>query len=177
VRYVRPGTAAHTAGLRSFTTQCVPGSGCASAAVPPVRVDTVDIIQTVDGSPVTTPEQFHNTLDNKTPPASVTLGVLRVMQNPTTGAVTTQSLSVAIPAQQLLPDVTATGQTLLEAIWQERRAELAMEQHRWFDIIRQGRAAQLMAAVGRTFVVGKHELYPIPAGQVTIAGLQQNPGY
>jgi hypothetical protein len=54
-----------------------------------------------------------------------------------------------------------------------------MEQHRWFDLIRQGpeRARQFLALHGKTFQVGKHELYPIPANEVTIAGLQQNPGY
>jgi hypothetical protein len=84
---------------------------------------------------------------------------------------------VTVSAQALLPAITASGQELLDAIWAERRAELAMEQHRWFDIIRQGRAQALMAVAGKTFVPGKHELYPIPAGEVAVAGLQQNPGY
>ena len=104
------------------------------------------------------------------------------MQNPTTGAVTTQSLTITINAQTLLPDVTSSGQALLDAIWQERRVELAMEQQRWFDIRRQdavspGRAAQIMAVVGKTFHVGRDELYPIPDGDVSSAGLCQNPGY
>ncbi len=38
-----------------------------------------------------------------------------------------------------LPDVTATGDDLLEAIWLERRLELAMENLRTWDLIRQGR--------------------------------------
>lgn len=38
-----------------------------------------------------------------------------------------------------IPDVTATGDDLLEAIWLERRLELAMENLRMWDLIRQGR--------------------------------------
>jgi hypothetical protein len=52
-----------------------------------------------------------------------------------------------------------------------------MEQHRWFDIVREGVAQEAMAAIGKDFVVGVNELYPIPSGEVQIAGLQQNPGY
>ena len=71
----------------------------------------------------------------------------------------------------------ATGEALIEAIWRERRSELAMEQHRWFDIIRQGVAEQAMAAAGKTFKTGVNEVYPIPLREVQISGLQQNPGY
>ena len=104
--------------------------------------------------------------------------MLRVRQDSVTGAITTQTLAVTIAAQTLLPNVTTTGQALLDAIWQERRVELGMEQQRWFDIIRQngvvpGRAAQLMGAA----FAPRDTLYPIPAGEAAIAGLQQNPGY
>jgi starch-binding outer membrane protein, SusD/RagB family len=51
-----------------------------------------------------------------------------------------------------------------------------MEQHRWFDIVRQGRAAEVMTAHGRTFQP-HHALYPIPLVEIQTAGLQQNPGY
>lgn len=40
---------------------------------------------------------------------------------------------------KLLPKVTATGDALLQAIWHERRVELAMEGHRFFDLVRTGR--------------------------------------
>ncbi|MEJ2502453.1 MAG: hypothetical protein P8177_03915 [Gemmatimonadota bacterium] len=52
-----------------------------------------------------------------------------------------------------------------------------MEQHRWFDIVRQGRAAAIFQALGKDFVAGVNDLYPIPAGEVQVAELQQNPGY
>lgn len=80
----------------------------------------------------------------------------------------------------LLPDVTTTERAeLRNAIWQERRVELAMEQHRWFDLVRTGRAASVMQALGKPFVAGKHELFPIPQGEVDLSegALTQNPGY
>jgi hypothetical protein len=81
----------------------------------------------------------------------------------------------------ILPDVTVTDQTLLrERIYRERRVELAMEQHRWFDLLRWGRAAQVMTAAGKTnFVPGKHELLPIPQTEVDLTSgrIVQNPMY
>lgn len=76
----------------------------------------------------------------------------------------------------ILPNVTVTDQNQLrERIYKERRVELAMEQHRWFDLLRWGRAAQAMTAVGKNFVAGKHELLPLPQAEVDLAGLPQNP--
>ncbi|MEM6396354.1 MAG: RagB/SusD family nutrient uptake outer membrane protein [Bacteroidota bacterium] len=80
----------------------------------------------------------------------------------------------------ILPDVTTTNQSeLRQAIWQERRVELAMEQNRWFDLTRQGRAAEVMSMISPNFVAGKHELFPIPQGEIDLSqgALTQNPGY
>lgn len=80
----------------------------------------------------------------------------------------------------ILPEITTTDQNELRLrIWQERRVELAMEQHRWFDLTRQQRAAEVMQALGKNFVEGKHELFPIPQTEIDLAGgsLVQNPGY
>jgi hypothetical protein len=68
---------------------------------------------------------------------------------------------------------------LRTAIWNERRVELAMEHDRFFDLVRQGRAAQVMQASGKGFVANKNELLPIPATQIALSGgkLIQNPGY
>lgn len=64
-------------------------------------------------------------------------------------------------------------------IWKERRAELAMEQDRFFDLVRQGRAGTVLRAHGKAFVDGKHELFPIPQAQIDLSAgrLKQNPNY
>lgn len=80
----------------------------------------------------------------------------------------------------VLPDVTVTDQSLLrERIYRERRSELAMEQHRWFDLLRWGRAEQNMIAVGKNFVAPKHLLMPVPQTEVdlTDGSILQNFGY
>jgi starch-binding outer membrane protein, SusD/RagB family len=67
----------------------------------------------------------------------------------------------------------------IDAVWQERRVELAMEQDRFFDIVRQGRAGTLLRALGKSFVDGKNEVFPIPRAQIELSGglMQQNNGY
>jgi hypothetical protein len=78
----------------------------------------------------------------------------------------------------VLPPVTTTDKTQLQlAIWHERQVELAMESDRFFDLIRQGRAATVLA--GQGFKAGKNELQPIPLSEITLSGglLKQNPGY
>lgn len=68
---------------------------------------------------------------------------------------------------------TATGTTLKQAIWDERRLELAMEGDRFFDLVRTGQAATKLTG----FKVGKNELFPIPQQEIDNSGLAQNPGY
>lgn len=83
--------------------------------------------------------------------------------------------------------------TLREAIRHERRVELAMEGHRWFDICRwkgfdgNGVKAHMDAykatedpeaqAEMAEFVAGKHELFPIPEEERMLNAMEQNPGY
>ncbi|MDB5193482.1 MAG: RagB/SusD family protein [Segetibacter sp.] len=64
-------------------------------------------------------------------------------------------------------------------IWKERRTELAMEQDRFLDLVRQGRAGTVLRAHGKAFVDGKHEVFPIPQAQRDLSGgrLTQNNGY
>lgn len=79
-----------------------------------------------------------------------------------------------------LPNTTAGGQVDLRmAIWKERRVELAMEHDRFWDLVRQGRAGQVMRAHGKNFVDNKNELFPIPQEQILLSNnrLEQNPGY
>jgi starch-binding outer membrane protein, SusD/RagB family len=78
----------------------------------------------------------------------------------------------------VLPRLTITDKNQLrQAIWRERRVELAMEQQRWFDLIRTGQAAEKLSSSG--FVTGKHELMPIPQSEIDLSAgtLTQNPGY
>lgn len=82
--------------------------------------------------------------------------------------------------EAILQDVTTTNQAELRtAIWQERRVELAMEQHRYFDLVRQGQAEAVFNELGINWTPGKHEVFPIPQSEIDISGgtLTQNPGY
>ena len=68
------------------------------------------------------------------------------------------------------------GGVSLHDVWDERRAELAMEEDRFFDLVRTGQAAAVLAPSG--FTAGKNELFPIPANQRQLnPNLVQNPGY
>lgn len=63
----------------------------------------------------------------------------------------------------------------MQDIWNERRLELAMEEDRFFDLVRTGQAA----AVLPNFVAGKNEVFPIPQSLIDISqgSIKQNPGY
>lgn len=78
----------------------------------------------------------------------------------------------------ILPKVTTTDKNALrEAIWHERRVELAMEFDRYFDVIRQGRAAQVFGPLG--WKPNKNEVWPVPQSEIDLSAgtLTQNPGY
>jgi hypothetical protein len=84
-----------------------------------------------------------------------------------------------LPPQILRPITVTNQEALRELIWKERRVELGMEQHRWFDLLRTGRAASIMQASGKNFIPGKHELLPIPQSEIDLSAgtVSQNPGY
>jgi hypothetical protein len=78
----------------------------------------------------------------------------------------------------ILPEVTTTNQAeLREAIWHERRVELAMEFDRYFDVIRQGRGEEVFGPLG--WEPNKNEFWPIPQTEINLSAglLTQNPGY
>jgi hypothetical protein len=74
---------------------------------------------------------------------------------------------------------------LREAIRHERRVELALESHRWFDLVRWGIAAATMnayksretpevQAAMNNFTEGKNEYFPLPQYELDLSGLEQN---
>lgn len=78
----------------------------------------------------------------------------------------------------ILPDISTTNKDeLRKAIWQERHVELAMEFDRFFDVVRQGRAAEVLDSKG--FKAGINEVWPLPQNEVDLSAgtLVQNPGY
>lgn len=80
-----------------------------------------------------------------------------------------------------LPDIDAsTPGTFAEKLLQERRVELAFENHRWYDLLRFGKALEVMqahaAVEGFAAPSATQLIYPIPQREVDL-GLTQNPGY
>lgn len=65
-----------------------------------------------------------------------------------------------------MPAINVSGSALTEAIWTERRLELSGEGHRFFDLVRTGKAASEING----FVPNKHELFPIPQVEIDLAG-------
>jgi len=64
----------------------------------------------------------------------------------------------------------------LQEVWDERRAELALEEDRFFDLIRTGQAATVLK--NRGYMENKHRVFPIPTTQLQLnRNLEQNPGY
>lgn len=99
----------------------------------------------------------------------------------------------AYPNYTISINGTTIQPSLQQAIRHERRVELAMEGHRWFDICRwkgfdgtgvkahmdaykatESEAAQKAMS---EFKAGTHELFPIPADEITLNPMEQNPGY
>lgn len=89
---------------------------------------------------------------------------------------------------------TETDQALLrDIIAHERRVEFAFENKRWLDLVRTGKAIEIMNRNGeylKTIHAGESYLpdqsynvtaerlsYPIPDREVKIGNLEQNPGY
>src|SRR5699024_6675550 len=76
-----------------------------------------------------------------------------------------------------------TKDDLRKAIRHERRVELAMEGHRWFDLVRWGVAKEVMDAYKAsapkevsdemaTFIKGKDETFPLPEEEVKLGNLK-----
>jgi hypothetical protein len=80
--------------------------------------------------------------------------------------------------EDILPDITTTDKAeLRDLILKERRHELAMEGHRFWDLIRTGKGPEILGPYG--FIPGKHELLPVPQTEIDISqgSLAQNPNW
>jgi len=80
----------------------------------------------------------------------------------------------AVRTRAGLSNLVASTQTeLLLAIENERRIEFAFEPHRWFDLVRTGRAAAVLNVTDPN-----KYLLPVPSQQILLdKALTQNPGY
>lgn len=73
-------------------------------------------------------------------------------------------------------DYTSSEGDLLEAIYLERRKEMAGEGHGFFDLVRTNRAASTIEG----FTTNKNEVFPIPLIELQLAQAEErwgNPGY
>ncbi|AWA29703.1 RagB/SusD family nutrient uptake outer membrane protein [Flavobacterium magnum] len=82
-----------------------------------------------------------------------------------------QALLDAVRARVGLPSVPVS----MASIMNERRLELAGEGHRWFDLVRTGQAATVLAPKG--FTPNKNEIWPIPLNELGNTKIVQNPNY
>lgn len=76
-----------------------------------------------------------------------------------------------------LPNITETNKDLLrDIILEERRHELAMEGHRFWDLVRTNKALAVLGPLGYT---DKYKLLPIPQTQIDLSQgrITQNPGW
>ncbi len=71
-------------------------------------------------------------------------------------------------------DISSTGATLTQDIYNERRLELVGEGHRFFDLVRTGNGTTIGG-----FTANKNELFPIPIEEIQFANgnWSQNQGY
>ncbi|MBD3615065.1 MAG: RagB/SusD family nutrient uptake outer membrane protein [Gracilimonas sp.] len=68
----------------------------------------------------------------------------------------------------ILPDITETNKDALrDIIIHERRVELALEGHRFWDLVRTSKAEEVMGEEG--FIPGKHEVLPIPQSEIDLS--------
>jgi hypothetical protein len=79
----------------------------------------------------------------------------------------------AVRARVGLGSIPAT----LDNIYNERRLELATEGHRFFDLVRTGKAVAVLGPLG--YKANKSEYLPIPQSEIDVTKgvIKQNPGY
>jgi len=105
--------------------------------------------------------------------------VLKVLTPGTAVEIETDELGEEYGVASLLLEEEKWGLAyadLLTAIENERRLEFAFEGHRWFDLVRTGRAVDVLPTVNSI----NQTLFPIPLSELltnTNPGMNQNPGY
>jgi starch-binding outer membrane protein, SusD/RagB family len=94
-----------------------------------------------------------------------------------------------LPAKQALDSIRnraglagTTANTkvdLKNAIYKERRVEMAFEHDRMFDLQRTGQAGVILRALGKPYVDGVNNVFPVPQIEINLSNgkLLQNPGY
>ncbi|WP_345269770.1 RagB/SusD family nutrient uptake outer membrane protein [Nibrella viscosa] len=94
---------------------------------------------------------------------------------------TTEALTVLnqVRARAGVPALTGLSQSeARDKIYLERRLEMYLEGHRWFDLVRTGRALAVMQSQG---MKAHMTVFPIPLSQIQVinnpAIFPQNPGY
>lgn len=142
-----------------------------------------------------TPHVEKNNTDNNWPIYRYSEALLLLAECLNEQGKTTEALT---PLNQVrnragLSNISGVSQDdLRKIILHERRVELAFENHRWHDLVRSGRAVEIMNKYGselkkehtyllpHTYQVKEYMLlYPIPQFEIEIdpEGLTQNPGY
>lgn len=102
--------------------------------------------------------------------------------------------------ENILPDITLSNDELLNAIYHERKIELAFEEHRFYDVRRWkiaemtdniqlhgikiiknangSKSYSIVEVDNRSFITPNHYLFPIPNDEIRKNNLlEQNPGY
>jgi hypothetical protein len=98
----------------------------------------------------------------------------RAQQNNLTGANSASTdLNAIRDRAGLAPTIAVTQADILQAIEDENSVEFAFEAHRWFDLVRTGRAGVVLGLTDPN-----RWLFPIPLSDVlSDPDVTQNPGY
>ncbi len=98
------------------------------------------------------------------------------LKGATTGNKSGMTALGALNAVRVRVKLPALASITVKDVWDERRAELALEEDRFFDLIRTGEATTALASKG--YKSNKNNVFPIPANQLQLnTNLKQNPNY
>jgi hypothetical protein len=104
----------------------------------------------------------------------------RVQLNKVTGAGSAQEDINVLRSRANAPSINSANQSqMIQLIEKERLYELAYEGNRWYDLVRTGRAKEVMLAYSVNWQ-DKFELWPIPQREIQnnpALAENQNPGY